>query len=253
MMPTLEGSILRPDWPAGARIRALVTTRHGGVSVGPYASLNLGIAVADRPEAVAENRSRLRALLPAEPRWLRQVHGNEVVEADGVEAPVAADASVTRTPDVVCAIQMADCLPVLLAAGNEVVAAAHAGWRGLAAGVIENAVGRMNVAPETIVAWLGPAIGPAAFEVGEDVLRAFVAQDPGAAVAFRPHPERRDKWFADIFTLATRRLHAVGVTAIHGGGTCTSSDDGRFFSHRRDGVSGRMAALVWIDGMGSRA
>lgn len=250
-MAPLAGTILRPDWPAGSRVRALVTTRHGGVSVGPYASLNLGIAVADRPEAVAENRARLRALLPSEPRWLRQVHGNEVVEAAVVEAPVAADASVARMPDVVCAIQMADCLPVLLASGNEVVAAAHAGWRGLAAGVIENAVASMDVAPETIVAWLGPAIGPTAFEVGQDVLQAFVAQDPAAAVAFRPHPDRPGKWFADIFALATRRLHAVGVTAIHGGGTCTSSDSGRFFSHRRDGVTGRMAALVWIDGAGS--
>ena len=145
---------------------------------------------------------------------------------------------------------MADCLPVLLASGNHVVAAAHAGWRGLAAGVIESTIARMDVRPDSVVAWLGPAIGPDAFEVGADVRRAFVDHDAGAAAAFRPYPDRDGKWFADIFELARRRLRALGVSAIHGGGVCTHGDRTRFFSHRRDGVTGRMAALIWMAGDG---
>ena len=248
MTSLLADSMLQPDWPVAPRVRALVTTRYGGVSIGPYASLNLGVAVADEPAAVAENRARLRTLLPAGPRWLRQVHGTEVVDAAAVAGPVAADASISTVADVVCTIQMADCLPVLLASGDAVVAAAHAGWRGLAAGVIESTIARMEVRPDSVVAWLGPAIGPDAFEVGEDVRRAFVDHDAGAAAAFRPYPGRDGKWFADIFELARRRLRAQGLTAIHGGGICTHGDRTRFFSHRRDGVTGRMAALIWIAG-----
>jgi YfiH family protein len=234
-----------PDWPAPARVRALVTTRSGGVSQGPYASLNLGLKVADDPQAVARNRARLREHLPAEPKWIAQVHGNKVVDADRLQGLPEADGSVSRRPGTVCAVMVADCLPVLFSdRAGTVVGAAHAGWRGLAAGVIENTVAAMDVDPADLVAWLGPAIGPDAFEVGADVRDAFLAQDAGAAPAFRDH--RPGKWLADLFWLARRRLAALGVKAIHGGGLCTFSDPARFFSHRRDRVSGRMAALVWI-------
>lgn len=234
-----------PDWPAHAHVRALVTTRNGGVSQGPYSSFNLGLKVNDDPARVAENRARLREHLPAAPRWIAQVHGNHVVDAAAVETPVEADASFTRAPDVPCAVMVADCMPVLLSdRSGTVVAAAHAGWRGLSSGVIENTVRAMGVAPREVVAWMGPAIGPSAFEVGADVREAFVSQDAGAAPAFVDH--RPGKWLADLFWLARRRLQAVGVASIHGGGLCTVSDPARFFSHRRDRVSGRMAALVWL-------
>jgi YfiH family protein len=235
-----------PDWPAPPAVRALVTTRNGGVSQGPYASLNLGLKVNDDPQAVTRNRALLRAHLPAEPRWIAQVHGNRVVDADRFEGLPEADAAVSRTPGTVCAVMIADCMPVLLAdRSGTVVGAAHAGWRGLAAGVIENTVEAMGVDPGELVAWLGPAIGPDAFEVGADVRDAFLALDAGAAPAFRDH--RPGKWLADLFWLARRRLAALGVTEVYGGGLCTVSDPARFFSHRRDRVSGRMAALVWLD------
>jgi YfiH family protein len=236
-----------PDWPVPAAVRALVTTRAGGVSKGPYASLNLGLRVEDERADVLRNREILRARLPAEPRWLQQVHGNQAVEADSVREPVPADASFTRNAGTVCAVMIADCMPVLLAdRRGTVVGAAHAGWRGLAAGVIENALASMQVDPADAVAWLGPAIGPRAFEVGADVRDAFVGQDARDAAAFVPHVP--GKWMADLFALARRRLESYGVRSIHGGGLCTHSDPQRFFSHRRDGKSGRMAALIWIDG-----
>jgi polyphenol oxidase len=234
-----------PDWPVPGRVKALVTTRNGGLSAGPYASLNLGLRVNDDAAIVERNRALLRGHLPAEPRWLQQVHGNRVVDAAGVQQPVEADAATSRAADTVCAIMVADCLPVLLAdRTGTVVGAAHAGWRGLASGVIENTVQAMAVAPSNLVAWLGPAIGPAAFEVGADVRDAFVARDPGAASAFVDH--RPGKWFADLFALARRRLHATGVADVHGGGLCTASDPRRFYSHRRDRITGRMAALIWL-------
>jgi hypothetical protein len=237
---------LTPDWTAPANVRALATTRLGGVSERPYDTLNLGIAVGDRPEAVAENRARLSALLPAAPRWLRQVHGNTVVEADTVTAPVEADGAFTRTPGVVCVVQMADCMPVLFAADDgSVVAAAHAGWRGLAAGVLENTIASMDIDPGRLHAWLGPAIGPSRFEVGDEVRQAFLAQSPEASAAFVPHAP--GKWLADLFLLARQRLGRAGVRHVTASGLCTMSDSTRFFSHRRDRVSGRMAALVWID------
>lgn len=235
-----------PDWPVPPPVRALVTTRHGGVSTGPYASLNLGSAVNDDPDAVAENRALVRAHLPSEPRWLKQVHGNGVVTADSVATPVAADASVTRSPGVVCVIQMADCMPVLLAARDgSVIGIAHAGWRGLAGGVVERTVEAMQADPAAVIAWLGPAIGPEAFEVGDEVRAAFVAHDAAAANAFRPL--QPGKWLADLFSLARQRLVRSGVTAVHGGGLCTVADPIRFFSHRRDRVTGRMGAFLWID------
>jgi YfiH family protein len=241
----LPSDWIAPDWPVPDRVRAVVTTRSGGVSNGAYASMNLGTRVEDLREAVSANRAALRAMLPAEPAWLEQVHGARVIEAGLAETHVEADASFTRTPGTVCTVQIADCLPVLLAdRSGTVVAAAHAGWRGLAAGVLENTVAAMACAPEDLIAWLGPAIGPDAFEVGEDVYRAFVSTHADAALAFRPH--RPGKWFADLFRLARLRLAAAGITAVYGGGLCTVSDPRRFFSHRRDRVTGRMAALVWI-------
>lgn len=237
---------ITPTWRTHPRVRALVSTRSGGVSAGPWSSLNLGVAVGDAPDAIAANRARLREHLPADPRWLTQVHGIRVVAADTVSAPVEADASFTRTAGVVCAIQMADCLPVLLAARDgSAVGAAHAGWRGLAGGVIERAVEAMAIECPGLIAWLGPAIGPDAFEVGDDVHAAFLADDPAASLAFRPL--REGKWLADLFALARLRLARAGVHEVHGGGLCTYSDPLRFFSHRRDRVSGRMAALIWLE------
>ena len=239
-----------PDWPAPAGVRAFVTTRAGGVSAPPYDSLNLGDRTDDDPAAVAANKARVRASLPADPRWLAQVHGATVVHADAVDGAVAADASWTRTRSVVCAIKIADCMPVLLCdVRGDAVGAAHAGWRGLSAGVLEATMAAMAVPPGRIVAYLGPAIGPTAFEVGEDVLAAFLARDEGAATAFAPL--RPGKWLADLFTLARRQLVAAGVTRIHGGTDCTVRDT-RFFSHRRDRTTGRMAAFIWRDRIDDR-
>lgn len=235
-----------PDWPAPPAVRALATTRHGGVSTGPYASLNLGGHVGDDPGAVAENRRRLRTLLPAEPVWLQQVHGTRVVDAAAPAGGIPeADAAFVRTPGIVCAVLTADCLPVLLCdAEGTAVAAAHAGWRGLAAGVLEETVGAMAADPGRLLAWLGPAIGPAAFEVGDEVRAAFTAGDQGAAAAFVPGPP--GKWFADLYALARRRLGRMGVTRVHGGGFCTFGESARFYSFRRERNTGRMATLVWI-------
>ncbi|HET6719417.1 MAG TPA: peptidoglycan editing factor PgeF, partial [Rhodocyclaceae bacterium] len=212
---------------------------------------NLGAHVNDDPVAVAENRRRLRALagLPDEPVWLTQVHGIAVVDAASSPPGTTADACFSSTPGAVCAIQTADCLPVLFCdTSGRVVAAAHAGWRGLAAGVLEQtvaAMGRQGAAPDTILAWLGPAIGPQAFEVGDEVRTSFVGHDPAAALAFVAHGN--GKWLADIFLLARQRLGASGVSRIYGGGVCTVSDHASFFSHRRDRISGRQASLIWLD------
>jgi len=244
-MTLSTADVLVPDWPVHPAVRSVVTTRAGGVSRPPYDSLNLGIAVGDDPEAVRENRSRLRGLLPAEPRWLRQVHGSHVVDAASVTTLVEADGSFTTHPDVVCIVQMADCMPVLFAdrAGTR-VAAAHAGWRGLAGDVLGATVRALDTDPAALVAWMGPAIGPGAFEVGDDVREAFVGHAAEAQAAFVPHGS--GKWLADLFLLARQRLAALGVGAIHGGGLCTVGDSRRFFSHRRDRVSGRMAAAIWL-------
>ncbi len=235
-----------PDWPAPASIRAASTTRQGGVSLAPYTSLNLGDHVGDLPAAVVENRSRLRQQLPGEPVWLQQVHGVAVVNAATVPGvAAAADASFTHSIDVVCAVMTADCLPLLFCnRQGTVVAAAHAGWRGLLDGVIEATLLRMGVAATDLLVWLGPAIGPSAFEVGNEVRDAFIAHDAVAAAAFKPSPGGR--WLADIYQLARQRLEVVGVTAVYGGGCCTYSDTERFYSYRRDGVTGRMASLIWI-------
>ena len=235
-----------PDWPAPPNVRAVVTTRVGGASEGPYASLNLGERVGDEPSAVERNRARLRTFLPADPLWLHQVHGTEVVDVETAHPRLHAYGAVARTRAAVCAVLTADCLPVLLASrAGEAVGIAHAGWRGLAAGVIEATVARMTVAPGAIVAWLGPGIGRRAYEVGRDVHDAFVARDPGAAEAFSP--TRASKYLADLYALAKRRLMAAGVTAVYGGGFCTYEDSARFFSHRRDRTTGRFASLVWLE------
>lgn len=233
-----------PDWPAPARVKSLMTTRAGGVSQAPWASLNLGDHVGDDPAHVAANRARLRQSLPADPGWLRQVHSARVVEL-GRDANLEADAAVARQPGQVCAMLTADCLPVLFCdRAGSVVAAAHAGWRGLADGVLEATVAAMRVAPEGVLAWMGAAIGPQAFEVGDDVREAFVARHPEAAAAFAPHAP--GKWLADLYRLARVRLDHAGVHAIYGGGRCTYQEADSFYSYRRDGVTGRMASLIWL-------
>lgn len=235
-----------PGWPAPKRVRALCTTRHGGASGGIYGTFNVGVAVGDDPALVAENRARLRSLLPGDPVWLKQVHGTRVVNADEVHAIVEADACMTRTAGTVLAIQAADCMPVLLAdRSGSVIAAAHAGWRGLASGVIENAVAAMNIAPANVLAWLGPAVSGAAYEVGQDVHDAFTGADPAAATAFVAHGH--GKYLVDLYTLARQRLARLGVASVHGGGYCTFGDADRFYSYRREGITGRMVALIWIE------
>ena len=234
-----------PDWPAPARVKSLMTTRAGGVSRAPWASLNLGDHVGDDPAHVAANRAKLREQLPAEPGWLNQVHSARVVEL-GRDTEREADASFTCQVGETCAVLTADCLPVLFCdRAGSVVAAAHAGWRGLAGGVLEATVAAMQVPPDEILAWMGAAIGPQAFEVGDEVREAFVTQHPVATAAFAPHAP--GKWLADIYQLARIRLDHVGVQAVYGGGRCTFSETGTFFSYRRDGVTGRMASLIWLE------
>ncbi len=235
-----------PDWAVPANVRALQTTRNGGVSQAPWASFNLGDHVGDEPAEVAANRAALCAHLPAEPRWLTQVHGTVAVDADQRPEIREADAAFARQPGSVCVVMTADCLPVLLCdRQGTVVAAAHAGWRGLLAGVLESTVAAMNVQPGDLLAWLGPAIGPRCFEVGDEVRNAFVAESPAADLAFVS--QQPGKWLCDIYLLARQRLQGMGVAAISGGGSCTVSDGERYFSYRRDGVTGRMASLIWLE------
>lgn len=238
---------LTADWPAPAKVKTLITTRKGGVSEAPYDSFNLGAHVGDLPEHVSLNRETLRRFVPEEPAWLNQVHGTRVVNAaDVTETPPEADASVSRTPDAVCVIMTADCLPVLLTSRDgSVVGAAHAGWRGLCDGVIEATVSAMNEPAANLMAWLGPAIGPDAFEVGAEVRAAFMAHDSAAAQAFTDIGE--GKFLADIYTLARQRLTALGISDVYGGDFCTVIDRERFFSYRRDRTTGRMASLIWIE------
>lgn len=242
--------LIEPNWPRHPRVRACMTTREGGVSRGPYASLNLGTHVGDDAADVAENRRRLRRQLGLthEPVWLAQVHGTEVIRLDrsGSTTPPIADAAWADRAGMACAILTADCVPILLADDDATcVAAAHAGWRGLAAGVLENTVRHLPSSPDRLSAWLGPAIGPRAYEVGVDVFDAFVAADPGAASAFVPG--RQGHFLCDLHALARRRLATAGVTRVHDdAGQCTFGDARSYFSHRRDGTCGRMATLVWL-------
>jgi len=243
---------LRPDWPAPDNIQACVTTRQGGSSTGPYAGLNLALHVADDPQQVLANRELLKQTLqlPAEPVWLQQVHGVQVIDAGNQPSPDVvpeADAAFTSMQNIVCSVMTADCLPLLFCnrQGSK-VAAAHAGWRGLQAGVIEQTVAALQEPAENLLVWLGPAIGPYAFEVGEEVKQAFEEDIADAALAFRPsHPGH---WWANIYLLARQRLQRVGVTAVYGGGLCTYLDEHQFYSYRRDGHTGRMASLIWMTG-----
>ena len=238
-------------WSPYPGVRMVCTTRDGfGESLPPFDIGNLGLRCGDDPAIVERNRVALRMqyALPSKPRWLQQVHGARVArfdEANAMGDEPEADAAVTNVPDVVLAILTADCLPVLFCSDDgEMIAAAHAGWRGLSAGVLENAVDAMRVAPEKLRAWMGPAAGPQAYEVGEEVRAAFVDRDTAAADAFVP--TRPGHWLCDLYSLARLRLAGVGVTRVSGGGLCTISDPQRFFSHRRDGRTGRMATLIWV-------
>jgi purine-nucleoside/S-methyl-5'-thioadenosine phosphorylase / adenosine deaminase len=239
--------LLYPEWPAPARVRAFATTRAGGGSVGPYASLNLGDHVGDAAAAVAANRRLVQAYLPAEPLWLRQVHGVAVADAGLPQSgPPEADAAVARHAGQVCVVLTADCLPVLFCdTAGQVVAAAHAGWRGLLSGVLERTVDAMRVPPSEVLAWLGPAIGPTAFEVGEDVREAFIMEDRLAASAFLPGAVA-GKWWADLPALARWRLARKRVTQVYGGTLCTYGDAEHFYSYRRDGVTGRLGSFIWL-------
>ena len=245
-----------PDLPAGVGV--LSTLRSGGVSVGPYGAtgdhgggLNLGLHVGDEPAAVEQNRRLLRANLPAEPAWLAQVHGTRVLDLSSEyqqQGVPEADASIACRPDRVCTIMSADCLPVLLAdCRGTHVGAAHAGWRGLAQGVIEQTVAAMRASgANQLTAWLGPAIGPEAFEVGIEVRRAFAHLGPQSEAAFMSVPDKADKFLADLAALARLALLQSGVTQVSGGQDCTVSDPAKFYSFRRDQVTGRMASLIWI-------
>ena len=223
----MGAEFLLPDWPAPAGVHALVTTRAMGDMKSP------------------QGRARLRRHLPAEPAWLRQVHGTDVVDAASAPAGTAADASFTRASGAVCAVMAADCMPVLLAHENgSVVGVAHAGWRGLCAGVIETTLAAMGAPADRVIAWLGPAIGPTAYEVGEEVRAAFLARDAQAAAAFRP--TRAGHWHLDLYAVARQRLAALGATRVFGGGFCTACEEARFFSYRRNKASERMAAAIWL-------
>ena len=240
-----KSDLIFPDWPAPANVKSLQTTRRGGFGVVPYNSLNLGSHVQDNPLTVAQNRQLLSRYLPSEPVWLNQVHGVEVVDAAQCECIPDADASFSHQNQVVCVTMTADCLPILLCdRKGTVVAAVHAGWRSLCDGVIEAAVKKMQAPPADLMAWLGPAIGPDAFEVGAEVRAAFIAKDAQSELAFTP---RSDKWMGNLYLIAKQRLANLGVNAVYGGEECTYSQPEKYFSFRRDAVTGRMATLIWLD------
>lgn len=240
--------LIVPTWPAPTPVKAFTTLRRGGVSLAPYDSFNLGDHVGDEPEHVRVNREHLHraAGLPTEPCWLRQVHGIDVVDVADAEPGSAADGGFTTDRNKVCVVLTADCLPILLCdRRGTTVAALHAGWRGLAAGIVEAGIARLGVPGASLLAWLGPAIGPTAFEVGDDVRDAFVGADAETAGAFTPNP--RARWRADLYRLARRRLERHGVGAIYGGDYCTYTQADLFYSYRRDGTTGRMASLIWLE------
>ena len=235
--------LIIPDWPAPFNVKAMQTTRRGGVSKAPYDTLNLGLHVGDSAMAVEQNRMRLSHFFPSEPVWLEQVHGTMVADADSASCLPRADACIGRRG--VCVVMTADCLPILLCdKAGTVVGAVHAGWRGLATGVIEATTTAMNVAPESLMAWLGPAISQPAFEVGEEVRAAFVDLDSEAASDFVSGVP--GKYHADIYQLARRRLNVLGIRNVYGGNRCTYRETEHFFSYRRDGVTGRMGTFIWL-------
>jgi hypothetical protein len=234
-----------PEWPAPENVHAFQTTRQGGGSQAPYTSFNLGTHVGDHPLVVSRNRMQLQSLLPSEPVWLNQVHGINVADAGHAGCLPEADASFSTHRGAVCVVMTADCLPLILCDDKgTVVAAAHAGWRGLCDGVIEATVQAMQVPPLSLMAWLGPAIGPAQFEVGDEVRSAFLDKDAQAASAFEAGAD--GKWMADLYQLARLRLNAMGINHVYGGNLCTYRDEQQFFSYRRDGVTGRMGTFIWL-------
>ncbi len=240
---------LTPNWPASTHVKAFTSLRQGGHSKAPYQSFNLSTNVADNPSSVALNRQQLRAELnlPQEPNWIMQVHGTQVVRADKMAQPTVADAAYTDVPSVVCVVLTADCLPILLCdhLGRQ-VAAIHAGWRGLLAGIIEKTIEHMNKSGSDLIAWLGPAIGPKAYEVGDEVRAEFTKTDPQAHLAFNK-AMAPGKWLADLYLLARQRLKRLGVIGIYGGQFCTFTESSQFYSFRRDqGKTGRMASLIWL-------
>lgn len=238
-------TFITPDWPAPANVKALQTTRNGGVSTGVYASLNLGDHVKDHPQHVAANRQLLSGYMPSEPVWLNQVHGVRVIDAALSSCLESADASFATRKQVVCVTMTADCLPVLLCdQAGTAVAAIHAGWRSLCDGVIEATVAAMPVQASQLMAWLGPAIGPEAFEVGSEVRAQFMAQDARAELAFQA---KADKWLGDLYAIARQRLQTLGITQVYGGGRCTFNEPETFFSYRRDGDTGRMGSVIWLE------
>lgn len=240
-----NSNFILPNWPAPANVHALQTNRDGGVSIAPYDSLNLGSHVKDNPIHVAQNRQMLNQFLPSEPVWLNQVHGINVVDAANTDCVPDADASFTTRKNVVCVTMTADCLPILVCdSAGTAVASIHAGWRSLCDGVIEATIAKMQTNSSDLMAWLGPAIGSNAFEVGAEVRAQFMAKDEKAELAFKQH---NDKYLADIYQIATQRLNNLGITQIYGGGECTFTDEKRFFSFRRDGATGRMATLIWLE------
>ena len=251
----LLSSFIMPNWPAPANVKALQTTRIGGISHVPYTSLNLGAHVGDNPVVVAHNRLLLSAYLPSEPVWLNQIHGIKAIDAATICCVQDADAAYTNKANVVCVTMTADCLPILLCdEAGTAVAAIHAGWKGLLDGVIENTINTMQITSRTatnqalksqyLMAWLGPAIGPQAFEVGSEVRAAFIAVDANATCAFKALGPK--KWLCDLYKLARQRLNTIGVTQIYGGNLCTYTDKKRFYSYRRDQLTGRMASLIWL-------
>ncbi|MEE9331454.1 MAG: peptidoglycan editing factor PgeF [Methylophilaceae bacterium] len=244
MAEVLQTSIIEPNWPAPSNVHAIQTTRLGGVSLAPYDSFNLGAHVNDNPNHVAHNRQLLNGLVPTEPVWLNQVHGVHVIDA-GVSSHIEnADASFTTENNVVCVTMTADCLPVLLSdKTGTVVAAIHAGWRSLCDGVIEKTINAMPVDSNQLVAWLGPAIGPDAFEVGAEVRLQFIEKDEQAEYAFKPSGEQ---WLGNLYLLAKQRLQSLGVKDVYGETLCTYANPDRFFSFRRDGDAGRMATMIWL-------
>lgn len=242
---------IKPNWPAPDNIFAFTTTRQKGNSLAPYASFNLAMHVGDELFKVEHNRQLLRQQLnlPSEPNWLQQIHGDTVAVFNNLqnESNPIADAAVTQTPNTICTVLTADCLPILLCnKKGTLVSAIHAGWRGLAKDVIENTIQTMETPPSELLAWLGPAIGPLAYEVSEDFVDTFISFDQRARQAFKAKPNTKNKWLANIYLLAKQRLAALGVNSIYGGEYCTFSDETNFYSFRRDGVTGRMATLIWL-------
>lgn len=246
-MNTLRVTTLSPDWSAPSHIKAFGTCRHQGYSQAPFDSWNPATHTGDNEADVQKNRRLLyeQLQLPAEPVWLDQVHGTDIIRLSANVTPASADGSYSNGTGQVCVVMTADCLPLLITntQGTE-VAAVHAGWRGLCEGVIESAISQFTSSAEELLVWLGPAIGPEAFEVGEEVRQAFLQHDSQAEAAFKV---KDDKWMADIYQLARQRLAACGVTEVSGGEYCTYTDSERFFSYRRDGQTGRMASLIWIE------